>query len=131
MCTTAKILVIDAQKGIQFDPDTILSCAHCKVETASNGIEAMHAMERESFDVILLDQAVPAVDGKSVLQSLRNRWPDSEVIVLAACPSLDSAKEAIKLGAYDYLAKPVSVNAMINAANGAMNHKKWALRLAA
>jgi DNA-binding NtrC family response regulator len=64
----------------------------------------------------------------SVLKMIKEKWPESEVIMITGYPAVESAKEAVSLGAYDYLAKPVGPDDVINAANGAMMHKRWALR---
>jgi DNA-binding NtrC family response regulator len=56
---------------------------------------------------------------------MKQRWPESEVIIITGYPSVETAKEAIRLGAYDYLAKPVPPNEVIEAANAALTHKRW------
>jgi DNA-binding NtrC family response regulator len=84
-------------------------------------------MERHPFDVVLLDLRMPGLDGMSVLQTIKQKWPESEVVVITGYPSIETAKEAVRLGAYDYLAKPVGPDDVINAATGAMMQKRWAL----
>ena len=71
---------------------------------------------------------MPGMDGMSVLKAIKQSWPKSEVVVITGYPTVESAKEAVRLGAYDYLAKPVGPAEVINAANGAITQKKWALR---
>ena len=63
-----------------------------------------------------------------VLRTIKQRWPDSEVVVITGYPSIESAKQAVRLGAFNYLAKPVAPNEVIKAASEAMNQKRWALR---
>jgi len=63
-----------------------------------------------------------------VLRTIKDRWPESEVVVITGYPSIESAKEAIRLGAYDYLAKPVGPDEVIDAAARAILHKDWTLR---
>ena len=124
----ARILVVDDEEVVRLSHLRILAGAHCQVETALNGMEALKVMERGSFDVVLLDQRMPEMDGMAVLKTIKERWPDSEVIIITGYPTVDCAKKAVTLGAYDYLAKPLGPEEVINATNGAMMHKKWALR---
>jgi DNA-binding NtrC family response regulator len=76
---------------------------------------------------VLLDLRMPDVDGMTVLRGLKQRWPDCEVVVVTGYPSIETAKEAVALGAYDYLAKPIGPEQVIDASNAAMRHKRWAL----
>jgi DNA-binding NtrC family response regulator len=85
-------------------------------------------MEQNPFDVVLLDMRMPGQDGLSVLRTIKQKWPESEVVIITGYPTVDSAKEAVRLGAYDYVAKPVGPQDVINAADGAMTRKQWALR---
>jgi two-component system response regulator HydG len=70
---------------------------------------------------------MPGMDGMSVLKAIKRDWPKSGVVVITGYPTLESAKEAMRLGAYDYLAKPVSPAEIISAANTAITQKRWAL----
>jgi DNA-binding NtrC family response regulator len=78
----------------------------CVVDEALDGDEAIRLVTTESYDVVLTDIRMPGPDGFAVLEAVKKRSPDTEVIMLTAFASLDRAVEAIKLGAYDYLAKP-------------------------
>ena len=62
-----------------------------------------------------------------MLKALKRDGPTSEVIIITGYPTLESAKEAVTLGAYDYLMKPVGPDQVIEAANAAMLHKRWAM----
>jgi DNA-binding NtrC family response regulator len=77
--------------------------------------------------VVLLDLRMPGMDGMAVLKAIKQRWPETEVVIITGYPTVESAKQAVRLGAYDYLAKPVGPDDVINVANGAMTQKKWAL----
>jgi DNA-binding NtrC family response regulator len=85
-------------------------------------------MEQNPADVILLDLRMPDLDGMDVLKTIKERWPDSEVVVITGYPSVESAKQAVRLGACDYLAKPVAPDDVIRATNSAITQKRWALR---
>ena len=123
-----KILVVDDEEVVRLSHLRSLTGAHCQVEAAWNGDEALRAMERSQFDVVMLDLRMPGMDGMTVLKKIKERWPDCQVVIFTGYPSIESAKEAVRLGAYDYLAKPVGPHEVINAAHGAMMQKKWGLR---
>jgi DNA-binding NtrC family response regulator len=129
MNARAKVLVVDDDAIVRFAHLRTLAGTNCKVELALNGIEALKVMEHSPFDVVLLDQRMPGMDGMEVLKTIKEKWPESEVIMITGYPTLELAKQAAKLGAYDYLAKPLDPDEVINATSGAMMHKKWALRI--
>lgn len=128
MIDKAKILVVDDDEIVRLSHVRVLASAHCNVEVVRNGKEALEVMEQHPFDIVLLDLRMPGLHGMAVLKIIKGCWPESEVIVITGYPTVESAKEAVMLGAYDYLAKPVDPDDVINAANGAMLHKRWALR---
>ena len=128
MSAKAKVLVVDDEEVVRRSYVRTLSGESCSVVEAWNGREALLAMEKQPFDVVLLDQRMPGMDGMTVLKSIKEKWPGSEVIMITGYPAIESAKQAVTLGAYDYLAKPVGPDEVINAANAAVMHKKWALR---
>ena len=122
-----RILIVDDEELVRRSYARLLSGAHCNTEAALNGEDALHAMARERFDVILLDLRMPGPDGMTVLKSIKEKWPESEVVVITGYPTIETAKEAVRLGAYDYLAKPVDPDKVILAAHGAALRKRWAL----
>jgi two-component system response regulator HydG len=124
----ANILIVDDEEVVRFSHLRSLVGTNCNAQVAEGGNEALRVMEQHPFDVILLDLRMPDLDGMDVLKTIKQRWPDSEVIVITGYPSIESAKEAMKLGAYNYLAKPVGPDDVIKAANDAMIQKRWALR---
>jgi DNA-binding NtrC family response regulator len=124
----AKILVVDDEEVVRLSYLRTLSSAHCDVEWARTGQDALVLMDEHAFDVVLLDLRMPGMDGMSVLRTMKEKWPESEVIVITGFPAIESAKQAVTLGAYDYLAKPAGPEDVIHAANGAMLHKRWVLR---
>lgn len=127
MNAKAKVLVVDDEEVVRRAYIRTLSGESCSVEEAWNGSEALLAMEKQPFDLVLLDQRMPGIDGMAVLKTIKENWPESEVIMITGYPAIEAAKQAVALGAYDYLAKPVGPDEVINAANAAVMHKKWAL----
>ena len=123
-----RILIVDDDDAVRLSYLRSLAGARYSVQAAWDGTEALRAMEQQPFDVILLDLRMPGMDGMSVLKAIKERWPESEVVIITGYPSLETVKEAVQLGACDYLSKPVGPHEVIHAANGALTRKKWALR---
>jgi two-component system OmpR family response regulator len=128
MSQKTKVLVVDDEEIVRRSYARTLTGDNCNVEVAWNGKDALQAMEQRPVDVVLLDLRMPGMDGMAVLKAIKAQWPEIEVVVITGNPSIESAKEAVALGAYDYLAKPVGPDDVIQATNRAMTHKKWALR---
>jgi len=122
-----RILVVDDEEVVRLSHIRTLASIHCDVEVVRDGKEALQVMEQRPADVVLLDLRMPGMDGMSVLKMIKRRWPETEVVIITGYPNIDTAKEAVRLGAYDYLAKPLGPDEVINVANGAMTQKKWAL----
>ncbi len=128
MCDNVRILVVDDEDVVRRSYVRTLATDHCQVETAADGFEALEKMQNRRFDVVLLDLRMPGMDGLQVLEAIKQKWPECEVIVITGHPMLDTAKQSVVLGAYDYLAKPVGPDDVIHATNQALMHKRWALR---
>ena len=124
----ANILIVDDEEVVRLSYFRSLAKADYQAKVAKGGTEALRAMEQRAFDVVFLDLRMPDLDGISVLREIRRRWPDSEVVIITGYPSIQTAKQAVKLGAYHYLVKPVSPEDIVRAAQDAMTHKGWALR---
>jgi DNA-binding NtrC family response regulator len=122
-----KILVVDDEEVVRLSHIRTLASVHCNVEVVRDGREALLVMEQRPADVVLLDLRMPGLDGMTVLKAIKERWPETEVVIITGYPTIETAKEAVRLGAYDYLAKPVGPDDVINVANGAITQKKWAL----
>jgi DNA-binding NtrC family response regulator len=122
------VLVVDDEAVVRQSFLRSLEGAQCDVEAVADGGEALRVMERNAFDLVMLDLRMPGLDGMAVLRTIKERWPEIEVVVITGYPSVESVKEAIRLGASDYLAKPVGPEEVINAACSAILHKEWKLR---
>lgn len=130
MVKNSKILIVDDEEIVRRSYARSLAGENCRVEMASNGQDALQVMGQRPFDIVLLDLMMPGMNGMTVLKTIKQKWPESEVIIITGYPAVETAKEAVTLGAYDYLAKPAGPDDVINAAHGAMLHKQWALRYA-
>ena len=127
MNAIATVLVVDDEELVRACYLRILVGRQCQVREAGNGADALQLMQQQAFDVVLLDQKLPGLDGMATLKSIKALWPETEVIMITGYPALESAKEAVMLGAYDYLAKPVGPDEVIQAASSALTHKRWRL----
>ena len=81
-----------------------------EVSTSSSGVEALKKVEREAYDVIILDLMMPGVDGLETLEVLKAKRPELQVILLTGHATVEKGIEAMKLGALDFLEKPVDLN---------------------
>lgn len=101
-----RILVVDDEPSIRmFLQETLSNDGH-QVTSTSSGEEALEILEGQEFDLAMLDLMLGGINGMEVLARLRRRWPDTIVIILTAHGSLESAVEALRQGAHDYLFKP-------------------------
>jgi two-component system response regulator FlrC len=104
----ARILVVDDEAGLrEFMADALALDDH-QVVAAADGREALRLCNERSFEVVVTDLKMPHVDGLTVLRTLRAEQPEVEVVVVTAHGTVDTAVEAMKLGAFEYLQKPMS-----------------------
>jgi DNA-binding NtrC family response regulator len=124
----AKVLVVDDEAVVRESYLRSLAGVNYRVRTALDAEEAIRLMEAESFDVVLVDIRMPGMDGISLLREIKTRWPESEVVVVTGYPTIESAKEAVRLGAYNYLTKPIGPREIQEAAGSALLQKRWSLK---
>ena len=104
----ARVLVVDDEKSMRDLLAITLQKAGYEVTLAEGGAAAIEAIRRDPFDAIITDLRMPKVDGLQVLRSAKEQSPDTAVIMVTAMASTETAVEAMKLGAYDYIGKPFS-----------------------
>ena len=104
----ARILVADDEAGLrEFITDSLELDEHTIVP-AKDGKEAARLLDERGFDLVLTDLKMPGLDGMAILRKVRSEQPEVEVIVMTAHGTVDNAVEAMKLGAFEYLQKPIS-----------------------
>jgi DNA-binding NtrC family response regulator len=108
-----RILVADDEEGVRTFVAESLERAGHEVVQVGDGTAAVRTARQEPFDVVMTDLRMPGADGMTVVRSVRTEQPDVEVIVLTAFGDVTTAVEAMKLGAFDYLEKPMSSPAAI------------------
>ena len=111
-----RILVADDEEGIRESLNLILGEEY-QLIFARDGAETLERLRGETFDLALLDIKMPKLDGLEVLRRLQQSERRTPVVVLTAYQSIELAKEAVKLGAVDYLPKPFEREQILNAVN--------------
>jgi DNA-binding NtrC family response regulator len=117
------ILVIDDEDIVRTSCSRTLAPAGFDVRLARNGVEGLKVLEQEKLDLVLTDLKMPDMDGIEVLRKIKEGWPEVEVIIITGYQTVDTAVKAIKLGAFDYIEKPFTPDALITAVSKALDHK--------
>ncbi|MEW5849954.1 MAG: sigma-54 dependent transcriptional regulator [Myxococcota bacterium] len=104
----ARILVADDEASVRTFMAEALELSGHEVVEASNGLDAIASVKKSAYDVLLTDLRMPGADGLAVLRAVRELQPELQVILLTAHGSIESAIQAMKEGAFDYLQKPLS-----------------------
>lgn len=123
-----KILVMDDNEGVRNLLQRILEGAGYQVTTAANGKEALYKVSLGEIEVVLLDIHMPEMSGIEVLRKITADSPDYCVIMVTAVTDMDTAIEALKIGAYDYITKPFDRDEVKQKLQQAI--EKWHLRIA-
>jgi DNA-binding NtrC family response regulator len=106
----AKVLVVDDEEISRKNLDHILQKEGYIVVMAASGAEALEKMKTSNFDVVLTDIKMENISGIDVLVKTKSKYPETEVIMVTAYASTDSAMDSLKKGAFQYIAKPFKIN---------------------
>ena len=117
----SNILIIDDEKAIRKTLSEILSYEGYKIEEAGDGEEGLRKFREKIFDVVLCDIKMPKIDGIEFLDRVRDVNPDIPVIMISGHGTIETAVEAVKKGAYDYIAKPPDLNRLLITIRNAMD----------
>ena len=107
------ILIIDDEDNMRHMLKVMLSKAGYDVETAVDGIDALEHMEVSDFNFILCDLKMPRMDGITFLKTAKKKYPDKTFIMMSAYGNIETALEAMKNGAYDYISKPFKTDEVL------------------
>jgi len=102
----ARLLVVDDEEIALANLEHVLAKEGYEVMATQSGPTALKLLEKEEFSVVLTDLRMPKVDGMEILERCHELYPDTEVIMITGYATVDSAVEAMKKGAYHYIAKP-------------------------
>jgi FixJ family two-component response regulator/GGDEF domain-containing protein len=103
----ARILAVDDQRYFRVYLEDLLEQQGYEVRTAGAGEEALHLLEREAFDVLVTDLVMPGLSGAELVERVKARWPEQDVVVVTSVGDVRTAVDAMRAGASDYLLKPL------------------------
>ena len=118
------ILIVDDEPSILQSLSGILSDEGFETATATNGYEALQHIENEVPDLVLLDIWMPGIDGLETLQEIRKKNPQVQVVMITGHGTIETAVQATKFGAFDFIEKPLSIEKVIVAINNALNFRR-------
>jgi two-component system, NtrC family, nitrogen regulation response regulator NtrX len=119
----ASILVVDDEPGVRSSVSGVLRDEGFDVDTADTGEECLEKANGAAYDVIVLDIWLPGLDGLTTLQRLRERQIDSQVVIISGHGNIESAVRAIKMGAYDFIEKPLSLEKTVLVVRNALRQR--------
>jgi DNA-binding NtrC family response regulator len=108
-----KVLIIDDERAIRRALKEILEYENCQVLEAENGKEGLELIRSNSLDVIFCDIKMPLVDGMEMLQQVQNEGNEVPIIMISGHGTLETAVQAIKIGAFDFIEKPLDLNRIL------------------
>ncbi|KAF0122356.1 MAG: response regulator receiver [bacterium] len=115
----AKILLVDDEVVFTNNISKLLANRGYRVTAVYDGESAIRALEKERFDVVVLDLRMPGIDGITTLAAIKKLGLFTEILLLTGHGSMNTAVEAMKLGAYDYLSKPCDIDELVAKIEGA------------
>jgi len=110
-----KILVIDDEAIVRISCERTLAPEGYQVRVASGGREGLVFLEKEPFSLVLLDLKMPDIDGIEVLNIIKEKWPDTKVVIITGYSTVDTAVQALRLGAFNFIEKPFTPDTLISA----------------
>ena len=121
MANNSNILIIDDEKAIRKTLSEILSYEGYKIDEAADGEEGLKKLREKEFDVVLCDIKMPKVDGIEFLEKSKDINGDTPIIMISGHGTIETAVEAVKKGAYDYISKPPDLNRLLITIRNAMD----------
>jgi two-component system response regulator PilR (NtrC family) len=122
-----RILVVDDEQIIRESLSFVLRKEGFKVEEAANGKEALERQEKNPFDIVITDIEMPEMRGMELLEQITRRTPQTFVIIITAFGSLETAVQALRKGAYDYILKPIEFDDLLYRVRKLINHRTLSL----
>ena len=117
----AKILIVDDEQSIRRTLREILEFEKYEVEEAADGMECLVKLKRTKYDVLIMDIKMPKMDGMEALERVRILAPDTPVVMISGHANIDTAVEAVKKGAFDFISKPPDLNRLLITIRNAMD----------
>ncbi len=110
---TPTILIVDDESSIRMALQGILEDEGYRVTMANDGLDALSALQKEIPDLVLLDIWMPRLDGLETLQRVKELYPDLAVVMISGHGTIETAVKATKLGAFDFIEKPLSLEKVL------------------
>jgi two-component system nitrogen regulation response regulator NtrX len=120
----SSILIVDDEAGVRASLAAVLRDEGYTVDTVDSGEAALDQVTRQHYDVLLLDIWLPGIDGLATLERLRDRRVDVQVIMISGHANVESAVRATKLGAFDFIEKPLSLDKTVLAVRNALRQRR-------
>ncbi len=120
----AKILVVDDELPVCRSMASVLTDRNYAVDTALSGEEALQKDSRNHYDVIITDLMMPGISGMDLLKTISEKSPETMIIMVTGYPSIKSAVESVKLGAFDYIPKPFTPSELRSLVSRALSRKR-------
>jgi DNA-binding NtrC family response regulator len=117
----AKVLIVDDETPIRRTLKEILEFEKFKVDEASDGLECLVQLKKAQYDVILMDIKMPKMDGMEALERIQTLAPDTPVVMISGHANIDTAVEAVKKGAFDFISKPPDLNRLLITVRNALD----------
>ena len=109
----AKVLIVDDERSIRSTLRDILEFEKYEVDEAVNGMDCLVKLKGSHYDVVILDIKMPQMDGMEALERIQILKPDTPILMISGHANIDTAVEAVKKGAYDFISKPPDLNRML------------------
>ena len=119
----AKILVVDDEEGIRFSFHLFLTEDGYQVSTAATYGDAVDLIEKTAFDLIFADIVMDGQTGIDLLKVARRLQPHTPVVIITGVPSIETATEALRIGALDYIIKPIRQDTLLRVTTVALKHR--------
>jgi DNA-binding NtrC family response regulator len=129
MSAKPKVLIVDDEERFRNTMCKLLKVEGFDASTAGSGPQALDELQQKGYDVVILDVRMPEMNGVQVLAEIRKIDPEIEVIIMTGYASVDTAKEIMKIGAYDYLLKPYAITELVEKIEAAFDRKVARLKL--
>ncbi len=119
----ARILVIDDERSIRNTLKDILEYEKYEIDLAIDGLDGLEKMRLNNYDLVLCDIKMPGIDGLELLQTSRQEKPDAQFIMISGHGDIETAVDAIKKGAFDFIQKPIDLNRLLITVKNGIDRK--------
>lgn len=117
----SKILIIDDERAIRSSLKDILEYEKYKIEEAVDGFDGIEKLEKNTYDLVLCDIKMPKIDGMEVIEKLQNIAPETPIVMISGHGTIETAVEAVKKGAFDFIQKPLDLNRLLVTVRNALD----------